>query len=110
MLNCYRQVATHLVEHFAINNLFAFAYLLYLFPITFPQLSRAIIQFTDETLIHSSMPSTRKQKAKERRSRQLDFMSDVENIDILLGNHSIDDDTNNQSEDELHLTSVSSRQ
>ena len=30
------------------------------------------------------MPSTRKQKAKERRSRQLDIMSDVENVDIML--------------------------
>ena len=29
------------------------------------------------------MPSTSKQKAKERRSRQLDIMSDVENVDVM---------------------------
>ena len=34
------------------------------------------------------MSSTSKQKAKERRSRQLDIMSDVENVDIMLGSYS----------------------
>ena len=34
------------------------------------------------------MPSTRKQKAKEKRSRQSDVMSDLENVDIMLGNYS----------------------
>ena len=34
------------------------------------------------------MPSTRKQKAKEKRSRQSDEMSDLENVDIMLGKHS----------------------
>ena len=34
------------------------------------------------------MPSTRKQKAKERRSRQVDLMSDTENLDIMLGFYS----------------------
>ena len=29
------------------------------------------------------MPSTRKQKAKEKRSRQSDVMSDIENFDML---------------------------
>ena len=34
------------------------------------------------------MPSTRKkQKAKEKRSRQSDVMSDIENLDVMLGNH-----------------------
>ena len=41
------------------------------------------------------MPSTRKQKAKEKRSRQSDVMSDLENIDVMLGvypgNHSDDE-------------------
>ena len=46
----------------------------------------------------SSMPSTRKQKAKERRSRQLDMLSDVENVDIMLGSFSRDDEENNASE------------
>ena len=36
------------------------------------------------------MPSTRKQKAKERRSRQLDIMSDVENVDIMIGSYTRD--------------------
>ena len=54
------------------------------------------------------MPSTRKQKAKERRSRQLDIMSDVENVDIMLGSYSRDDE-NNASEDEMNLDSRSNR-
>ena len=32
------------------------------------------------------MPSTRRQKAKARKSRELDMMSDVDNLDLLLGN------------------------
>ena len=55
------------------------------------------------------MPSTRKQKAKERRSRQLDIMSDTENIDIMLGSYSRDDERNEQSENELNLDSGSNR-
>ena len=50
-----------------------------------------------------------KQKAKERRSRHLDIMSDVENVDIMLGRYSRDDDKNNLNEDELHFDSGSSR-
>ena len=34
------------------------------------------------------MPSTRKQRAKERRSRQADIMSDVKNLDVMLGSYS----------------------
>ena len=34
------------------------------------------------------MPSTRKQKAKEKRSRQSDVTSDLKNVDIMLGNYS----------------------
>ena len=33
------------------------------------------------------MPSTRKQKAKEKRSRQSDVMSDLENKNVMLGNY-----------------------
>ena len=55
------------------------------------------------------MHSTRKQKAKERRSRQLDIMSDVENVDIVLGSYSRDDERNDQSGDELNSDSGSSR-
>ena len=38
------------------------------------------------------MPSTRKQEAKERRSRQLEIMSDAENVDIMLGSYSSEDE------------------
>ena len=34
------------------------------------------------------MLSNRKQKAKERRSRQADLMSGVENLDVMLGSNS----------------------
>ena len=37
--------------------------------------------------ISFDMPSTRKQKAKEKRSRQSDVMSDIENLDVMLGNY-----------------------
>ena len=37
------------------------------------------------------MPSTRKLKAKEKRSRQSDVMSDIENFDVMLGNFQRDD-------------------
>ena len=33
------------------------------------------------------MPSTRKQKAKEKRSRQSDVLSDIENLDVMLGSY-----------------------
>ena len=55
------------------------------------------------------MPSTRTQKAKERRSRQLDMMSDAENVDILLRNYSRDDQENNGYENEVNLDCGSSR-
>ena len=55
------------------------------------------------------MPFTRKQKAKERRSRQLDMLSDVENVDIMLGSYSREDEENNVSENEVNLDSGSSR-
>ena len=55
------------------------------------------------------MLSTRKQKAKERQSRQLDILSDVENGDVMLGIYSRNDDRNGQSENELNLDSESSR-
>ena len=55
------------------------------------------------------MPSTRKQKAKERRSRQLDMLSDVENVDIMLGSYSRDDEGNDISENGVNLDSGSNR-
>ena len=41
------------------------------------------------------MPSTRKQKAKEKRSRQSDVMSDIENLDVMLGNYQRENEGNN---------------
>ena len=55
------------------------------------------------------MPSTRKLKAKERRSRQLDLMSDVKIVDIMLDSYSRVVERNDQSESELNLDSGSSR-
>ena len=55
------------------------------------------------------MPSSRKQKAKERRSMQLDIMSNVENVDIMLGSYDRDDERAEQSESELNLDSGSNR-
>ena len=55
------------------------------------------------------MPSTRKQKAKERRYRQLDIMSDTENVDIMLGSYARDGERIEQSENELNLDSGSNR-
>ena len=48
-----------------------------------------------------------KQKAKERRSRQLDIMSDVEKTDVMLGNYSRENEGNYQSDSELNLDPVS---
>ena len=55
------------------------------------------------------MPSTRKRKAKERRFRQLDMLSDVENVRIMLGSYSREDEDNNASENEANLDSGSNR-
>ena len=35
------------------------------------------------------MPSTRKQKAKARKSREMDMMSDFEKVDVMIGNGNI---------------------
>ena len=55
------------------------------------------------------MPSTRKQKTKEGRSRQLDIMSEVENVDVMLGNYSRNDQENDHKENEINFDSESSR-
>ena len=43
------------------------------------------------------MPSTRKQKAREKRSRQSDVMSDIENLDVLLGNYQESDQVRDET-------------
>ena len=55
------------------------------------------------------MPSTRNHKAKERRLRQLDIMSDAEIVDVMLGSYSRNDEGNDHSENELNWDSESGR-
>ena len=54
------------------------------------------------TFLQCLRPSTRKERAKERPSRLLEIMSDVENVDIMLGSYSRDDEENDQSESEVN--------
>ena len=53
------------------------------------------------------MLSTIKQKAKEKRSRQSDAMSDIENLDVMLGSYQRDDSDvqDRASENEMDLES-----
>ena len=53
------------------------------------------------------MPSTRKQKAKERRSRQADLMSVVKNLDVMMGSYSRNEMKSNSGDrnDEVDLES-----
>ena len=53
------------------------------------------------------MLSTRKQKAKEKRSRQSDVMSDIENLEVVLRNNPNGDmrDRENVEEVEIDLES-----
>ena len=56
------------------------------------------------------MPSTRKQRAKERRSRQIDIMSDAENLDVMLGSYPRNDLENDfDRNDEMDLESNRTR-
>ena len=45
------------------------------------------------------MPSTRKQKAMGRRSIQSDIMSDIENLDVMLGSYQRDNCANQNEKD-----------
>ena len=62
------------------------------------------------------MPSTRKQKAKEKRSRQSDVMSDIENLDVMLGSFQrdnsemLDRTSENEIDSELNRREGSSNQ
>ena len=55
------------------------------------------------------MPSTRKQKAKERRSRQADLLSDIENLDVMLGCYSKNDLESNSGNSNGEVDFVSDR-
>ena len=50
-----------------------------------------------------SMLSTRKQRAKERRARQADMMSDVENSDVMLGSYSRNELESNSEERNIEV-------
>ena len=53
------------------------------------------------------MPFTRKQKAREKRARQSDVMSDVENLDVMIGTYTPNelDERENNSGLEMDLGS-----
>ena len=53
------------------------------------------------------MPFTRKQKAREKRARQSDVMSDVENLDVMIGTYTRNelDERENNSGLEMDLGS-----
>ena len=56
------------------------------------------------------MPSTRKQKAKAKRSRQSDVMSDIENLDVMLGGYQRDNSEIQDRTSENEIDSESNRQ
>ena len=49
------------------------------------------------------MASTRKQKARGKRSRLSDVMSDLENVDIMLDSYSRGELKNHQNEDDIEV-------
>ena len=55
------------------------------------------------------MPSTRKQKAREKLSRQSDVMSDLENVDIILGSYSRNDEVDDPNDSHFNLDSESNK-
>ena len=55
------------------------------------------------------MPSTRRQKAKEKRSRQSDIMFDIENLDVMLGNYSNSEIRDQNTVDQIEIDPESSR-
>ena len=55
------------------------------------------------------MPSTRKQKAKEKRSRQSDVMSDIKNLDVMLGNYANSDIRDRDIVDQIEIDPESNR-
>ena len=55
------------------------------------------------------MPSTRKQKAKDKRSRQSDVMSDIENLDVMLGNYPDSEVRDQDNVEQMDIDSESGR-
>ena len=58
-------------------------------------------------MILSSMPFTRKWKAKEKRSRLTDVMSGLENVGIMRGSYSNNDERIDQDESDVNVDSES---
>ena len=56
------------------------------------------------------MPSTRKQKANEKRSRQSDMMSDLKNMDVILGNYPRNEYVGHQNENDADRESHGGKQ
>ena len=55
------------------------------------------------------MPSTRKQKAKEKRPRHSDVMSDIENLDVMLGNYTNSENRDQEAIDQIGIDPESER-
>ena len=55
------------------------------------------------------MPSTRKQKAKEKRPRQSDVMSDIENLDVMLRSYHRENSESRNENDENEIDQRSDR-
>ena len=55
------------------------------------------------------MPSTRKQKAKEKRSRHSDVMSDIEYLDVMLGNYTNSENRDQEAIDQIGIDPESER-
>ena len=53
------------------------------------------------------MSSTRKQKAKEKRSRHV--MSDIENLDVMLGNYTNSENRDQEAIDQIGIDPESER-
>ena len=56
------------------------------------------------------MPSNRKQKAREKRSRQPDVMSDIENLNVILGNFQGNDQVRDGNDSDADFDLESRRQ
>ena len=55
------------------------------------------------------MPSTRKQKAKKKRSRHSDAMSDIGNLDVMLGNYTNGENGDQEAIDQIEIDPESGR-
>ena len=56
------------------------------------------------------MSSTRKQKAREKRSKQSDVMSDIEYLDVMLGNFRENDQVTEENVSDADFNLVSRKQ